>query len=102
MKSTLRILFAATVICVSVPALALEEHVGIYAEKGDPARWYEPIETPRQKYQNVMKEAGAALAEALKECRSQRADRRRCEEDARAQYRRDVEYAREFRSRPHE
>jgi len=100
MRSTLRILIAATVVCVSAPALALEEHVGINAEKGDPARWYQPVETPQQKYQNVMKEAGAALAEALKDCRSQPGDRKSCEGAAREQYRHDVEYARSFLSRP--
>jgi hypothetical protein len=94
MRSTLRILIAATAVCVSAPAFALEEHVGIYAEKGDPARWYQPAETPLQKYQNATKEAGAALAEGLKDCRSQAGDRKGCEEATREQYRRDLENAR--------
>lgn len=100
MRPTLQVLIAATVICVSAPALALEEHVGVNAEKGDPARWYQPADTPQQKYQNTMKEAGAALAEARNECRSQAGDRKSCENAAREQYRRDVEYARGFLSRP--
>jgi hypothetical protein len=100
MRSTLRILIAAAIVVMSAPALALEEHVGINAEKGDPARWYQPADTPQQKYQNAMKEAGAAQAEALKECRSQSSDRKSCEQAAREQYRRDVDYARALLSRP--
>jgi hypothetical protein len=94
MKTTQRTcLFAALLCAVTASALA-EQHVGRDAEKGDPARWYEPADTPQRKHQALMKEAGAAQAEALKECRALGAERKPCEAQAREQYRRDVEQAR--------
>jgi len=70
------------------------EHVGVDAERGDPARWYVPADTPQLKYETQAKEARAALGEALKECRASRADRAPCVAQANAQYGRDVEEAR--------
>ncbi len=85
---------AAAALAVALPAAA-EEHVGHDAERGDPARWYEPITTPKQRYDNEMKEARNALAEALKECRHEaREERARCEREARDENRREVEQAR--------
>jgi hypothetical protein len=66
------------------------EHVGRDAEKGYPARWYEPADTPQKRYETAMKEAAAALAEALRECRSQVSERRACEAQAREQHRKEV------------
>jgi hypothetical protein len=63
-----------------------------FAEEGDPARWY----APQSKYANAMKEASHALKEALAQCRKESAQRKLCEIEARAQYRRDVAYARGF------
>lgn len=99
MQTTRQTLVAAAFLSLSASAFALEEHVGVNAERGDPARWYQPAETPRQKYDNAMKEAGAALAEAKADCRGQ-SDRRACETDAREQYRRDTESARALLSQP--
>jgi hypothetical protein len=59
-------------------------------QPGDPPRWYEPAETRAQKYKVAMKEAGAALQEALNECRALAADRKACEGAARATFRADV------------
>lgn len=73
---------------------AIEGPVGRDAEKGDPARWYRPAETPRQQYDNAMQEAHAALAEALRECRAAREDRKACEAEARLRHEDDVERAR--------
>lgn len=98
MKTSRRILLACTFASLSLCANALEEHVGRNAEKGDPARWNEPADTPRLKYDNLLKEAGAALTEALAECRAQGASRKSCEADARSQYRSDVEAARSLLS----
>ena len=79
---------AAAVLAAALPAAA-EEHVGYNAERGDPSRWYEPITTPRQRYENDMKEARNALADALRECRHEaRAERTRCEREAREEKRR--------------
>lgn len=60
--------------------------------QGDPARWEEPIATPKQRLENSMKEARNALADAIKECRAG-TERKMCEAEARAQYQRDVEAA---------
>lgn len=70
------------------------EHVGVNAERGDPARWYVPADTPQRKYETQVKEANAALGEALKECRAQQEGRSACTAQANAQRRRDVEEAR--------
>lgn len=95
---------AAALAAIALPAGA-EEHVGRDAERGDPARWYEPITTPKQRYENEMKEARNALADALKECRHEARDERaRCEREAREQNRREVEEARAdsgYRAEPH-
>ena len=93
----------ALIILLAGPALAAvsaEEHVGRNAEKGDPARWYEPADTPREKHRLAMQEAKAALAEALKDCRADvSADRKACEADARAQYEFDTRRARNMLAR---
>jgi type VI protein secretion system component VasF len=82
-------------------AAVVDGPVGRDAEKGDPARWYEPADTPQEQHRNAMQEAAAALAEALKECRAGNGARnsdaaRRCEAEARARYEDDVERARGF------
>jgi hypothetical protein len=96
MKSRLTLLVVATLL--ALPAMA-EEHVGRNAERGDPARWSQPITSPRQKYENVLKESRAAYAEAMKDCRSQRGERKSCEAAARAQLQSDKDYARSFLDR---
>lgn len=83
---------AATLVYPSSPAPT--EHVGVNAERGDPARWYVPADTPQRKYDTQVKEARAALGEALKECRALHAGRVDCMAQARAQQRRDLEDAR--------
>lgn len=84
----------------TVAVAAIDGPVGRDAEKGDPARWYQPIETPQQQHRNAMQEAAAALAEALKECRAATGGRMapagECEVQAREQYEQDVERARGF------
>ena len=65
-----------------------------YSERGDPHRWYVPADTPREKYENAAREARNALAEELRECRASH-ERKRCEAEARAQYRNDMAHARE-------
>ena len=67
------------------------------AEPGDPARWYRPVETPQQKYENAMLEARQALLVALSECRKY-GEQKACEAEAREQYKKDVEYAKGLRS----
>ena len=64
-----------------------------YRESGDPARWYQPVVTPRQKYDNAMIEARNALADALRECRQSATGRAACEADARSEYAEEVSQA---------
>jgi hypothetical protein len=71
-----------------------EEHVGINLERGEPARWAVPADTPQLKFEAEAKGIRAALAENLKDCRSLPAGRAACEADARAQSRHDLENAR--------
>jgi len=65
-----------------------------YSERGDPHRWYVPADTPRAKYENAAREARNALADQLRECHCSH-ERKRCEAQARAQYRNDMARARE-------
>lgn len=81
----------------SVAFAAIEGPVGRDAEKGDPARWYRPADTPQAQYENAIQEAAAALSEALRECRTQpKHDRKTCEAQARSLHEDDVERARGF------
>jgi hypothetical protein len=96
---------AAATTCALAATLALAappapvEHVGINAERGDPARWYVPADTPRRLYDTQVKEAGAARGEQLKECRALQSDRSACVAEANALYRRDLEDARSLLAR---
>ena len=94
-----RILTALSGACFLTAAsahAAIDGPVGRDAEKGDPARWYQPADTPQRQHESAMKEASAALAEAMKECRSAQSRRKECEADARERYEADVERARGF------
>lgn len=79
-----------------VALAAIDGPVGRDAEKGDPARWSQPADTPQRRHEAAMKEAGAALAEALKECRARQSQRKECEAEARGRHEEDVERARGF------
>src|SRR5947209_601085 len=92
MKSIFSAALAATLL-LSGAAFA-GSHYTAYSASDDPARWYQPLETSRDKYDNAMREARNALADALRECRSARSARAACEADARREYRRDVSHAR--------
>lgn len=95
-------LAASSITATGIAAAAVVDGaVGRDAEKGDPARWYEPADTPQEQHRNAMREAAAALAEALRECRAGAGARgsdaaRQCEAEARARYEDDVERARGF------
>lgn len=68
------------------------------AQPGDPQRWSVPASTPAQKYAVAMQEAGAAMNEALKDCRATHAvgnDRKACEAAAREQWKRETQKARD-------
>ena len=88
MKPNIPMVVVAAALAAPVAINATEQHVGVNAERGDPLRWEEPITTQRQRIENRNKEAVAALAEALKECRGAQ-DRKACVAEAREQYRQD-------------
>ena len=94
MSSELKVIVIAAFACACALAAVADEHVGRNLEKGEPARWQEPADTPQKRAALADQEAKAALAEAMKECRAQRAERAVCEKQARDQYRLDTEAAR--------
>ena len=87
MKSMICLMAAA--LAAPLASLAADDPA---LRQGDPARWEQPIATPKQRLENSMKEARNALADAVKECRAG-AERKACEAEARAQYQRDVDAA---------
>lgn len=97
MASEMKVVVVAAFACACAFAATAEEHVGRNLEKGEPARWFKPDDTPQKRQDTAMKEAKAALDEALKECRAQAADRKQCEKQAREQFRADTEAARATR-----
>ncbi|MGE5096360.1 MAG: hypothetical protein ACM3SO_14560 [Betaproteobacteria bacterium] len=99
MRSELKIVVLAVFACAAAFAAVAEERVGRNLERGEPQRWQQPLDTPQKRYASAMKEAKAALAEALKECRSPATERKTCEKQARDQYRLDVAAARDLLAR---
>jgi hypothetical protein len=102
MNHTFRTLLIALAI-VSPPAFAADLGAPLilannpapsFSERGDPPRWYQPVETPRQKYDNAMIEARNALADALRDCRQSASGRASCETAARDEYAGEVSQAR--------
>lgn len=62
--------------------------------QGDPARWYREDTTRQAQLRTLQKEAGAALQEARNACKKgPGAERKRCEQEARANYQRDMAQA---------
>lgn len=92
-----KLITAAFAACLAAPCAGAiaATHATSYSEPGDPPRWYVPADTPQRKFENARREARNALAAALTECRASSA-RKRCEAEARAQYREDMARARDF------
>jgi hypothetical protein len=93
-RNTLILAAAVALGCYGLSAKAQDP----IEQSGDPARWYQPADTPQKKYETLKKEAGAALKEARDECRKAATDRRACEAQARAQYDSDMQLARAWLS----
>ncbi|QJR09194.1 hypothetical protein DSM104443_00231 [Usitatibacter rugosus] len=91
-RNTLFLAAAVAIGCYGLSAKAQDPAV----QAGDPARWYQPADTPQKKFETLKKEAGAALKEARDECRKSATDRRACEAQARAQYDSDMQLARGY------
>ncbi len=74
----LPLLLAATTL--AAPVFAAEEDVS----QEDPARWYQGDDTAQLHYKTLVKEAHAAGAQALRECKSLKgAQARNCRKEAR-------------------
>lgn len=68
-------------ITLSAPVFAAEEDVS----QEDPARWYQGDDTAQLHYKTLVKEARAAGAQALQECKSLKgAEAKGCRKEARA------------------
>jgi hypothetical protein len=64
------------------------------AEPGDPSRWYKADRSHAEKVATSRKEAHAAYKEAVDECKKlDRQDRSVCVAEAKAQLKRDLDYA---------
>lgn len=62
--------------------------------QGDPARWYREDTTRQAQLRTLQKEIGAALQEARNACKkAPSAERKSCEQQARATYQRDMAQA---------
>jgi hypothetical protein len=62
----------------------------------DPARWYKADATPAQRLATSQKEASAAYAQALQECKSMKGtERSRCQTDAKTNYNNDLAAAKQ-------
>ena len=98
MRPELKVVVVAAFACASALAATAGEHVGRNLEKGEPARWSRPDDTPEKQQATAIKEAKAALADALEECRPLAAgERKACEKQAREQYRLDIDSSRSTR-----
>ena len=94
MRAELKGVVVAAFACACAFAATAEEHVSKNLERGEPARWFKPDDTPQKREATAKKEAQAALAEALADCRKDAAGRKDCEKQARDQYNTDVQAAR--------
>lgn len=74
-------LLAALASVCSAAVQAAEEHLA----NGDPARWYQPDDTPKERLNNLGKEATAAYGEALMACKEHKGKQAAsCRKEARA------------------
>lgn len=72
--------FLAACFTVHLPAMAAEEDVS----QQDPQRWYEGDDTAKLHNKTLLKEAHAAYAQALQECKPlKRAEAKACRKEAR-------------------
>ncbi|HTS84463.1 MAG TPA: hypothetical protein VMG61_05110 [Usitatibacter sp.] len=79
-------------------AIAYDAPPDSIARPGDPERWYKPADTPGKVYANAVKEANAALNEAIKGCREEaKPERRACVQEALRTYHQDVRAAKNVR-----
>ena len=83
---------------VAFGAIAYDPPPDSVAQPGDPARWYKPADTAQKLYKDHVKEAGAALKEAIADCRQgAKSDRRDCVAEAMQTYHDDMKAAKEQR-----
>jgi hypothetical protein len=99
MNKPLSIVAALTTLSLAAfAAAAYDPAPDSIAQPGDPARWYKPADTPEKLYRTQVKEAGAALKEALSDCRSEaKSERHDCVADAMRTYHDDMAAAKAAR-----
>jgi hypothetical protein len=93
MRKPLRIAgFITLLLLAALAAIAYDPAPESVAHPGDPARWYKPADTPEKLYHTAMKEAQAALKDAMGDCRMEmsKSNRRTCVEEALRVYHEDV------------
>ncbi|NUU02743.1 hypothetical protein [Herbaspirillum robiniae] len=90
-KNTLAVSFLALAAALGASfAHAAEEDVS----QADPARWYKADDAPKERYQNLVKEANAAYGEALLACKGMRGkEAKGCKGEAGAAKKEDMERA---------
>jgi len=87
--NTKGIIVAMALALAGTTGMALAQHLA--SQPGDPDRWYQPNVTPMDRHQSAMKEAAAALKDALDDCRQQATPgRSACMREAREQQRKDI------------
>ncbi|MBG7622542.1 hypothetical protein I5R65_23960 [Herbaspirillum sp. AP02] len=73
-------LAALTILCAGAAHAAPQSQ-----SNGDPARWYQTADTPKERLRNLNQETAAAYAEALSDCKAQRGKQaRNCRKEAAA------------------
>ena len=86
----------ASAVLVSLPGAALAQN-----DDASLARGARADETPQQRYQSAIREAGGGLKVGLAECRSQApAQRKTCQAQAQSRYKADMAQAKEMLRNP--
>ncbi len=89
------IMLAVLALLVVAP-IAARSAPGLSDRSADPKRWYQEDTTPQQHWQTSLKEANAALHEALQDCKLKKgAERSSCQREARQRYQDDLAQAKE-------
>lgn len=87
---------SACAMLLSAPSAALAQDY-----EASLARGAKPDETPQQRYQTAIREAGGGLKIGLAECRTQApAQRKSCQAEAQSRYKADMAQAREMLRNP--
>jgi len=93
MQKTIRLTFVLGAVALALAANAAKPPE-LTGERDNP-KWFEPVRDAQELYRIHVKEARAALAQVLADCRAMpREERKGCEEEARRNYEHDLARAR--------